>query len=227
MKGNSKPIVSNQAGVHPDLRAIVSKHLQQDYQAPLHAFSKEVFNSLVPILDDHADHLILDAGCGTGESTVKLARLYPESFVIGIDKSDERLKRIESQSKRHSTGNFCIIRADLLDVWRQMMDYGCTLQHHFLLYPNPWPKKKHVMRRWHAHPVFPCLLALGGTIHLRTNWKVYAEEFQTALQVAGMHDGRVQAVEVQSSLTPFERKYVRSGHKIYEIRTCTDNDKDS
>ena len=36
-------------------------------------------------------------------------------------------------------------------------------EQHYLLYPNPWPKAKHLQRRVHGHGSFPLLLQLGAS----------------------------------------------------------------
>ena len=35
--------------------------------------------------------LLLDSGCGTGDSTINIAKLHPDYMVLGIDKSSKRL----------------------------------------------------------------------------------------------------------------------------------------
>jgi hypothetical protein len=53
---------------------------------------------------------------------------------------------------------------DLVDYWRLMRKAYVRPARHYLFYPNPWPKIGHLPRRWHGHPVFPALLALGGPL---------------------------------------------------------------
>ena len=72
------------------------------------------------------------------------------------------------------------------------------------------------MRRWHGHPVFPVLLANARRVVLRTNWRIYADEFVRAAQLLG-RTGAVQTlVDDAATLTPFERKYRASGHARFE-----------
>jgi tRNA (guanine-N7-)-methyltransferase len=217
MEGNSNHVTSNQSGIHPDLKQTVLKHLENPYKAPIRGFSMQIVEYMLTQINEHSDPIILDSGCGTGESTVKLSRMYPDALVIGIDKSIERINETPWDNKRQTTERYCIIRADLIDIWRALADNGIKLQHHFILYPNPWPKKKHLMRRWHGHPVFPHLLKLGGTIHLRTNWNTYAREFQYALELAGSHQAEVRDFTAKSPLSPFERKYSQSNHTLFEL----------
>ncbi|MEJ2385643.1 MAG: hypothetical protein P8Y54_14885 [Xanthomonadales bacterium] len=74
-----------------------------------------------------------------------------------------------------------------------------------------------MQRRWHGHPVFPDLLALGGRLELRTNWSLYAQEFAwAAARLTGrtIRPGELPAAE---ALSPFERKYRASGHTLYSV----------
>ena len=157
--------------------------------------------------------LVLDSGCGTGASTAVLAAKFPESMVVGVDRSEARLKRFDKPMAQ----NMRLIRARAEDFWRLLHDDGIRPAHHFLLYPNPWPKAAHLKRRWHGHPVFPELLAMGGRLELRTNWHIYAEEFRLAAGICGIQAPPVVSFNVESPLSPFERKYADSGHRLYRL----------
>jgi hypothetical protein len=70
--------------------------------------------------------------------------------------------------------------------------------------------------------VFPQVLALGGVLELRCNWKVYAEEFEQALRLV-RPEVRVELESASSEQgwggmeTPFGRKYGLSGHRLYRL----------
>jgi len=55
-------------------------------------------------------------------------------------------------------------------------------------------------------------------IELRTNWRVYAEEFALALDIAGVANIS-EAFVPEEPLTPFERKYQASGHELWRCRS--------
>jgi len=156
--------------------------------------------------------LVLDSGCGTGESTAALARVHPDCLVVGIDKSRARLDKAPELP-----GNARLVRAELADFWRLAHAAGWQPARHYLLYPNPWPKPAHLKRRWHAHPAFPHLLALGGRLALRSNFELYVDEFARALALAGVVDVKVVSFEADDSISPFERKYRLSGHRLFQL----------
>jgi tRNA G46 methylase TrmB len=161
--------------------------------------------------------LVLDSGCGTGASTAALAAAYPGCAVVGVDQSLARLSRhVEiAGDLALIAGNAALLRAPLQDIWRLLLADGWRLARHLLWYPNPWPKPEHLGRRWHAHPVFPALLALGGEIELRSNWRVYVDEFALALSAHGWSSTIAAVGAFDDPVTPFERKYRDSGHALW------------
>jgi len=219
MRANSRPVTSNQPGPHEHLQAIVRKHAQTTFLKPLSPASCAAFDLAIAAWRRHRGELILDAGCGVGLSTRRLAAQFPESFVVGVDQSADRLQR-EVRWSGPMPQNFITVRADLVDFWRLMARAGVHPERHYLLYPNPWPKKAHLGRRWHGHPVFPTLVALGGRIECRSNWKTYIDEFAAAVtQLTGINVA-TEALHVAPAapLTPFEEKYLASGHTLWR---CT------
>jgi tRNA G46 methylase TrmB len=99
-----------------------------------------------------------------------------------------------------------------------MGDAGVRPDRHYLLYPNPWPKIGHLSRRWHGHPVFPAMLALGGLLECRSNWRIYVEEFCFAIIRLTSLSAACEIYEPEAVMTPFERKYLESGHTLYRTR---------
>ncbi len=217
--GVSSIPVSSQDGVHPRLAEIVNRHLASTWRRPLRACSRPAFERLAAEL--RADRpLVLDSGCGTGWSTARLAVAHPDCEVVGVDRSLVRLRRHPALPP-----NAHLLRADLADFWRLARAAGWRVGHHYLLHPNPWPKPAQLQRRWHAHPVWPDLLALGGVLELRTNFEIYAAEFALALELAGFAaDVELLSLPVHEAVSLFERKYVESGHDIFRVRArlvCT------
>jgi Predicted S-adenosylmethionine-dependent methyltransferase len=150
--------------------------------------------------------VILDSGCGTGESTIHIARRFPNIPVIGIDKSEVRLDKAGNPSQTAGEDvptNAFWIRAELLDFWRLALDRvktgEWTIPYHAVYYPNPWPKQSEATRRFHMHPIFPTLLALGQTTELRTNWEIYAREFAEAAKIVYEESTRISAKELYGS----------------------------
>jgi tRNA (guanine-N7-)-methyltransferase len=225
MFANSRPVRSRQDAPHPDVQARLRRHLAHPFQKPVADYNRAAFTEALRLWRGWQPDapLILDAGCGVGWSSLHLARQWPESFVLGVDQSANRLARGKPE-RGETPANMAWIRADLVDFWRLLTASGIRLQRHYLLYPNPWPKIGHLKRRWHGHPVFPALLQLGGVLECRSNWRVYVEELALALETATNCRAQVEgwnpeSRDLTSCLTPFERKYRESGQALWRL-TC-------
>ncbi|MFC4700595.1 tRNA (guanine(46)-N(7))-methyltransferase TrmB [Glaciecola siphonariae] len=248
-----KPVVSAQTTVHDDLLALVKRHQHHHSQRPIAEHTQRAFDYALKWLSDWDRAVIIDACCGVGESTLHLAKRYPNARVIGIDKSEARLNKhqhyvseitgdVKQKSSVHSKeqlsrelNNYLVLQADLNDFWRLLADF--TEEHalksssnaqqgsmrkwyvakQYILYPNPYPKKTQVGKRWHASAVFKDVMRVSSNIEVRSNWKVYVDEFQLA---AAQYDAVMQVAElklndVKNAITPFERKYASAGQALW------------
>ena len=217
MFGNSREVASSQTGPHPRLVEIVARHARETYRKPVSASAQAAFASLAARVGGDARPRVLDAGCGTGASTLALARRHRGALVIGVDKSQARLDTGRQLLARADDAmNAILLRCDLVDFWLLAARAGWRFERQYLLYPNPWPKPEYVMRRWPGHPVLPAILACGGTLELRTNWDVYAAEWAEALRVLGP-EACVETL-APDGLSPFEVKYAASGHRLWRVK---------
>lgn len=217
--GDSKAIVTNQDGINDKLLEIVNKHLQHTFQKPVQAHTQQAFDEVNALVQNFTGDIILDACCGVGQSTRLLAKQNPDALVIGVDKSANRLERnVEEHFSVDLTGveNYRLIRADLNDFYRLVKAANWPVKQHFILYPNPWPKAKHIQRRWHGSAVFPQIITTGQRIELRSNWRLYLEEFLAASEVAG-RTGKISQLTVTQPLTPFEAKFTASQQICWQL----------
>ena len=110
-------------------------------------------------------------------------------------------------SSSSSSSNIFLIRAELADFWRLWLEESTSsssssssdnnkeerrvlppIEKHFLLYPNPYPKKKRFQNRWYAHPSFPLLRKLGANeIVVRSNWEAYLKDFALAMELSNQY----------------------------------------
>lgn len=215
----SAPVRSVQLEPHPQLERVVRRHCLHDWRVRPHQPTVAAFDQLQALLEGSPPRpLILDSGCGTGESTQLIGTVYPDSWVIGIDQSSKRLEKTGAMQFPHVQGNVIWIRAELASFWWLAHQAGWQLAGHYILYPNPWPKPAQLRRRWHGHPVFPTLLSLGGKLEVRTNWEVYAQEFAAAIEMAAHVTVHMDVPGGRVVTTPFERKYRDSGLSLFRVR---------
>lgn len=260
-------VTSNQETLHKDLEEVVRKYARTTFLRPIADHTREAFAEVKTFVEgfygkngdpgtasgvtnairdgEHGANaetapraVILDSGCGTGESTIHIARRFPGIPVIGIDKSCVRLNKAGNPSQtagEEVPANAFWIRAELLDFWRLALEHvkagKWTIPYHAVYYPNPWPKQSEATRRFHMHPIFPTLLALGETIELRTNWEIYAREFAEAARIVFEENAINETaahLEVQPQITcesfdpsapetAFERKYKEARQELWRV----------
>jgi tRNA G46 methylase TrmB len=217
VKNPSSTVTSSQAGPHQGLAELLRRHQSRSFSREPAQHTRDVFSGLVELIGERPERLILDSGCGTGASTRSLAERFPECIVLGIDKSAHRLGLRGSRETISSDQNCILARADLVDFWQLAQAIGWQPVRHYLLYPNPWPKPGHLQRRWHGHPVFQTMLKLGGVLELRSNWKIYVQEFAEALSIVTGLSAEPTLMAPDKYISPFERKYAESGHALYQL----------
>ena len=248
----AREVSSNQEGSFKDLEKLVRKYACTPYLRPIADHTRRAFADAEQFIASfYTKHqpapssgtpitpipVILDSGCGTGESTLHLAHQFPGYPIIGIDKSAVRLDKASKNNDNPSQPlphNAFYVRAELIDFWRLALEKVTTGQwivpYHALYYPNPWPKQSEAGRRFHLHPIFPTLLRLAQITELRTNWEIYAQEFTQAariLQKMQVSDcfpaSRVamtinsEAFEPEQPITAFERKYKNACQQLWQV----------
>lgn len=217
LAGNSRFISSAQDGPHRDLEALVLRHIAHPFRKLILDHNRAAFTQAMAAYAKWQPDapLILDAGCGVGWSTQRIAEQYPDHFVMGVDQSSDRIGRGKPMAL---PANALLVRADLVDFWRLLAEAKIRLARHYNLYPNPWPKIGHLARRWQGHAVFPVWLALGGEVECRSNWSIYIEEMAQALTLLSGQTVFAEPWQTTDPITPFEKKYLASGHALWRCR---------
>ena len=213
----AKIIDSPQAGIHKNLEKTLRKYSASVYKKPIGEHTQRVFEQAYGFWQQ-SDYqsVFLDSACGTAESTRFLAQQNPNVLVIGLDQS---AKRLSHSDNKNLANNCLVLRCDCTDFWRLAEEANWHFAYHSLYYPNPYPKPDDLQKRWHGHPAFASLLAISERFELRTNWRIYAEEFDFALQVLGRADRGVVQYKTEEPITAFERKYLKSGHELWRVHS--------
>ena len=244
LTAGARAVTTNQTDIYDKLEKVVRKYASTEYLRPIADHTRIAFaeaekfvtefygdagrdNDLSGRTSRTAYKVILDSGCGTGESTLNIALAHPGIPVIGIDKSAARLTKAGAGLNGAGLNgaapqNAFLVRAELFDFWRLALEKVKAGQwhipYHALYYPNPWPKQSEATRRFHLHPIFPTLLQLGDAIELRTNWEIYAREFAEAARIA-TPDCSIsrEAFEPEQPITAFERKYKEARQQLWRV----------
>ena len=90
--------------------------------------------------------LHLEIGFGAGEHLLRLARMHPEHDFIGCEPFENGVAALLPRVAEEGLENIRIHHGDARDLLDVLPAGG--LARCYLLYPDPWPKKKHHRRRF-------------------------------------------------------------------------------
>jgi tRNA (guanine-N7-)-methyltransferase len=165
----------------------------------------------------------LEIGFGNGEHLVARAGAEPERNFLGIEVHRPGIGQLLRACAAADLGNLRVIAHDAVEVLQSQIAPG-ALDEVQILFPDPWPKKRHHKRRL-IQPDFAIVLALrlrpGGGLQLATDWAPYAEHMHAVLDacpllepVAGATGGDAPGGR---AATRFERRGLRLGHVVSEL----------
>lgn len=126
-----------------------------------------------------------EIGCGHGHWLAAYAAAHPGEFCVGIDLITNRVERSLRKQMLGKLTNTAFLKAEATE-FLDALPPGHALAKIFILYPDPWPKKKHHKNRFicpenldrlarHATP--------GTRLHFRTddeNYYLWTVEHLTA-----------------------------------------------
>lgn len=148
--------------------------------------------------------LVLEIGSGHGHWLVDYATRFPSSQCLGIDIVGERVERARRKAARAGTANAAFLQAEAMDTL-ELLPGHAAIDEVVVLFPDPWPKKRH----WKNRLVSPPFLdRLGGRCEAGARLRVRTDD-------DGYFAWIMEAVESHSAWRttsdaswPFERETV-------------------
>lgn len=87
-----------------------------------------------------------EIGSGHGHFLVQYARAFPEKVCVGVDIIRDRLNRSGKKRDRAGLANCHFVQAEAREFF-DALPAGVSLQEVWVLFPDPWPKKRHHKNR--------------------------------------------------------------------------------
>jgi tRNA (guanine-N7-)-methyltransferase len=183
----------------------------------------------LPRLFGRTAPVTLEIGFGNGDNLAQLARTHRQRDFLGVEVHRAGVGRLLLALENEALSNVRIVCHDAVEVLAWQLARDC-LDEILILFPDPWPKKRHHKRRLLQAP-FALLAASrlvpGGLLRLATDWQPYAlEMLQTLAAVNALENlapgGAFVARPGARAPTRFERRGERLGHAVWdlEFRRC-------
>jgi tRNA (guanine-N7-)-methyltransferase len=166
----------------------------------------------------------LEIGFGMGDTLLEMAAAAPEIDFLGIEVHRPGLGRLLAGLEARGLDNVRVIEGDAVQVLSQMLAEG-VLDRLLLLFPDPWPKKRHHKRRLLQAPFVELAarrLLPGGLFHAATDWEPYAEQMLGLLEECPLLEncagpGQFSPRPAYRPPTRFERRGQALGHTVRDL----------
>lgn len=175
-----------------------------------------------PTLYGRVAPVVLEIGCGMGETTVQIAHENPDTDYLGIEVHSPGVGSLLLRAESAGLDNLRVLQHDAVEVVRERIA-PATLSGVHIYFPDPWPKKRHHKRRL-IQPAFVALLATrlrpGGYVHLATDWEEYAQQMLAVLSADPSLVNQAAGFAPRPAwrpLTKFERRGLALGHGVRDL----------
>jgi tRNA (guanine-N7-)-methyltransferase len=129
------------------------------------------------ILMPDASEVWLEIGFGGGEHMAAQAARRPDVLILGAEPFLNGVASALRHIEARSLANVRLSAGDARDLMTALPD--ASLERLFLLFPDPWPKARHVKRRL-IQPAFVAeaarLMGPGARLRFATDWADYADQ---------------------------------------------------
>ena len=167
--------------------------------------------------------LNVEIGFGMGDSLLAMAADQPDHNFLGIEVHPPGVGKALMGIVEKELSNLRIIQHDAKEVLQHAIAPN-SVDRLLVLFPDPWPKKRHHKRRL-IQPGFISLAASrlqpNGVIHLATDWEEYAQQMLQVLEAEAQLDNVIAPEEFWSQperpATKFEQRGQRLGHGVWDL----------
>jgi len=174
--------------------------------------------------------LHVEIGCNAGHVIVEWAAANPKGLYLGIDWKFKAIYRGAEKARKRHLENLLFLRA-----YAERLEFifgPAEIDHLYLFFPDPWPKKAHWKHRFVTTERLKNLASLvkpGGTFEIKTDHPEYFEWMLEALSPCeslwetlsvsrNLHEGNPLAHQLtMPAVTLFERIFIKEGKPVHRI----------
>jgi tRNA (guanine-N7-)-methyltransferase len=166
----------------------------------------------------------LEVGCGKGGYLLQRAQLHPERCFVGLEYARAYLLTMADRIRKRGIANIRVARCEAGGFVRECVPDASVSAFH-LLYPDPWPKKRHHKRRLIQHDFLNDLrrvLIPGGEIDIATDhagyYKWMLDRFAAWKGTFVISSTVLSTPEEKAGFegrTNYEIKYLKEGRAIH------------
>jgi len=137
-------------------------------------------------LFENENRLVLELGCGRGEYTNGLGKLFPEINFVGIDVKGDRLAQGGRAARELELSNTAFLRIHMQEIEAHFAEN--EVDEIWITFPDPRLRDRDEKRRLTFHTFlnrYKRILKPGGTLHLKTDSLPFFEFSEESLAANG------------------------------------------
>ncbi len=123
--------------------------------------------------------VVWEIGSGHGHFLTRYASIFPEKTCVGVDINTQRIGRSRKKATRGGLARCHFVHAEAGEFFHALPEH-VTFSEVWVLFPDPWPKKRHHKNRILQAPFLELIASRvgeGGRLYFRTD---HAEYFAAA-----------------------------------------------
>lgn len=160
----------------------------------------------------------VEIGSGKGRFLLELAAAAPDRNLLAVERARKYHQLVCERAVKRTLGNVRLLLTTAEDLLHRLLA-PASVARLFVLFPDPWPKKRHHKRRLMRPEALAAMtraLEPGGRLLVKTDHPGYAEAIAECLALApGLTPLDAAAAFADLPLTGFERKYLDRGLTIH------------
>lgn len=125
----------------------------------------------------NTETITLEIGCGHGHFLTAYGKRFPNETCVGIDVNRGRIYKARKKAERADQHNVHFVECESLEFLALLPD-KFSIQKTWVLYPDPWPKKRHLKNRIMQAEFLDALgkkSLTGGRLYIRSDYEPYLE----------------------------------------------------
>ena len=166
----------------------------------------------------------LEIGFGNGDNLAAQAAAHPDRNFLGIEVHRPGVGHLMLSLEERQVHNARVICHDAVEVLSHQIAPR-ALAEVLILFPDPWPKKRHHKRRLVQAPFVEVVadrLCSGGVLHFASDWQPYADAVLEVLNANAQlrntsPDERFVSRPTERNPTRFEKRGARLGHGVWDL----------
>jgi tRNA (guanine-N7-)-methyltransferase len=159
---------------------------------PLSPYRQNLFQTLLPrlqplnwsdFLSSFPEKVVLEIGFGKGEHMLYQAKMYPQALFIGSEPFISAVGTVLSRIDKEKISNVFLWTEDVHLLFKQLPLE--IFDEVFILFPDPWPKKRHEKRRLLQHHFLDILLPYlkkDALLNIATDHEAYAVHIEEIMK---------------------------------------------